>query len=463
MRTRTVRALWACLLACVAFLVTPATPTMAAPGDPVGGPLLVGTELVVDAPADVPAPPEVSDGAWLIADADTGEVLAARSPHTAFLPASTLKVLTALVLLPRVAPARAIDAAPEDVAADGTRVGLVAGLPYTADQLYQAMLMSSANDATYALCRLNGGRDQTVTDMNALAAHLGALDTVVGDPSGLDAPGQTTSVYDLALMGRAALRSPDLMAYAQTPNAHFPGNLNTATGERETFEIANHNALLSTYPGAIGLKNGWTTAARRTFIGAATREGTTYLVTELAGEDASSAPTRQLLDWAFAYGPQLTPVGHLVTPGEIDATPAAAPTVSATPTPSPSVAVPALVAAPVTVSTSLNALELRALLLSLQDNATSALASVATSPIVALTLILVGGLAFMVGRRTAKARVSPSLTLPSASLRRRRRPARPEAPLRRAEVKAARRSARGARHASGTHRARRTRGRHGAR
>ena len=341
MRTRTARALWACLLACAVLLATPTAPAVAAPDDPVGGPLLVGAELILDAPADVPLPPEVGDGAWLIANADTGEVLATRGPHTAFLPASTLKVLTALVLLPRVAPTRTIDASPEDVAADGTRVGLVAGLPYTADQLYQAMLMSSANDATYALSRLNGGRDQTVTDMNALAAHLGALDTVVGDPSGLDAPGQATSVYDLALMGRAALRSPDLMTYAQTPNAHFPGNLNTATGERVTFEIANHNALLSTYPGAIGLKNGWTTAARRTFIGAATRDGTTYLVTELAGQDASSAPTRQLLDWAFAYGQRLTPVGHLVTPGEIDATPAAAPTISPTPIPTLSVTTPA--------------------------------------------------------------------------------------------------------------------------
>ena len=83
--------------------------------------------------------------------------------------------------------------------------------------------MASGNDAAYALARVGGGRDATLAAMNAQARRLGAHDTVAKDPSGLDAPGQTSSAYDLALIGRAALQLPAFRTYVTTKHTPFPG------------------------------------------------------------------------------------------------------------------------------------------------------------------------------------------------------------------------------------------------
>src|SRR5690348_12385935 len=147
----------------------------------VGGPRLAATGVVTDLPPGVPAPPGLRDVAWLLADLQTGEVVAAKAPHARLLPASTLKTLTALTLIPQVPTDEVIRATPADAAADGTRVGMVPGQTYTGRQLFQALLMSSGNDAAYALAEAAGGRERVLGEMNANAAHLGAHDTVAKD------------------------------------------------------------------------------------------------------------------------------------------------------------------------------------------------------------------------------------------------------------------------------------------
>lgn len=304
----------------------PAVTHVLDPARSVGGPGLAPMDTVLlDAPAGVPAPPAVADVAWLIADADTGEVLAARNPHAPLLPASTLKALTAIHLLPRLDPASVLTATATESDADGTRVGMVAGQTYTAAQLFEALVMSSANDAAYGLSALNGGIPTTVTELNALADELGAHDTVVVDPSGLDAPGQQSSAYDLALIGRAAIANPDYVRLATTKTSTFPARADRASRTRPTYAIGNHNRLLWNYPGTLGVKNGFTKAAHRTFIGAARRGGRTYLVTEMYGTGSSWRPAASLLDWAFAHGDEVRPVGRLVDRGEVPVPPAPAP------------------------------------------------------------------------------------------------------------------------------------------
>ncbi len=321
------------------------SPTLPRPTDvvdpalSVGGPALATMGVIVDRPAGVPAPPHVRDMSWLIADADTGAVLAAKAPHARLLPASTAKVLTALTLLPRIDPRATHTTTRAEAGADGTRVGLVPGMTYTAHQLFLALLMASANDAAYALADLNGGHAKTLAEMNALAATLGAHDTLIGDPAGLDAPGQTSSAYDLALLGRAALENPDFRAYSTTRTARFPTKRPKATPGRpsptpsgpRSYQVQNHNKLLTTYPGTIGVKNGFTEAAQRTNIAAATRGGHTYIVTEMHSIDYGWTDPPKLLDWAFAHGTQVTPVGRLVEPGEVPVPPAATLAASASP------------------------------------------------------------------------------------------------------------------------------------
>ena len=116
---------------------------------------------------------------------------------------STLKALTALTLIPRLRASAKVVVQPEDVRVEGSRVGILAGTAYTVHSLFQGLLMVSGNDAAYALSRANGSVAVTVEEMNATATGLGAFDTVAKGPSGLDKPGQTSSAYDLALIGRA--------------------------------------------------------------------------------------------------------------------------------------------------------------------------------------------------------------------------------------------------------------------
>ena len=301
---------------CATTAPTPQRGPVIAPEHTVGGPGLAGTGVLVDGRASVPAPPTVTDVSWVVADVDTGEVLAAKNPHALLLPASTLKTLTALVTLPALPPTRVVRASPQAVGAVGTRVGLVEGSPYTVDQLFQGLVLVSGNDTAYALADAYGGTARLLAAMNAKAAQLGAWDTLAKDPSGLDEVGQRSSAYDLALFGRAVMALPAYRKYATLRTATFPGGTDPRGKVYQPFTITNHNLLLENYPGTIGVKNGYTSGARHTFIGAATRGGRTLLVTEMGGGVVPSwQPSAQLLDWAFAHADDLTPVGTLVAAG----------------------------------------------------------------------------------------------------------------------------------------------------
>jgi len=292
-----------------------ASPVHAAGSATVGGSQLTQDGVIVNLAPGVPAPPAMPGASFLIADLDTGQILAARAPHARHLPASTLKTLTALTLIPRLKSTAKVMVLPADVRVEGSRIGILAGTEYTVQSLFQGLLMASGNDAAYALARANGGVAVTLEEMNATAAQLGALDTLARDPSGLDQPGETSSAYDLALIGRAAMKLPSFRSYVSTKTASFPGGRSSDGKMLPGFKINNHNRLLFNYDGAVGIKNGYTIAAKQTFIAAATRGGKTYIVTELASANGSWRPTAAILDWAFAHGPSLTPIGELVEPG----------------------------------------------------------------------------------------------------------------------------------------------------
>ena len=147
-----------------------------APEQVIGGARLGETGTITDLPAGIPMPPDTGDVSWLLADNSTGEILAAKYPHALLRPASTLKTLEAVTLMPRLDPKQVVIATKEHVAANGSRVGMVAGNPYSVAQLFEALIMVSANDAAYALADAGGGYDETVVLMNAKAKELGAFD-----------------------------------------------------------------------------------------------------------------------------------------------------------------------------------------------------------------------------------------------------------------------------------------------
>ena len=309
----------------------PLPPVGRAPdGSVVGGPLLERRGVIV--PAGAPRlPAKLSPRAFVLADLDSGDVLAARDPHGKFLPASTLKLLTALTLIPRLDRRRVVVATAADCSIEGSRVGLVPKGKYSVELLFQALLMSSGNDAASALARTAGGVPETLALMNEQARRLGAYDTRAATPSGLEGPGQSTSAYDLALIARAAFGLPDFRRW----DAQRRGKVPAQKPKWKAFEFANQNRLLYFYRGAIGGKTGFTDAARHTYVGAARREGRRLVVTFLHGEPAPAALWMQagaLLDWGFALPRGTVPVGTLVGPADAPATAGPA----ATPSPAPS-------------------------------------------------------------------------------------------------------------------------------
>jgi D-alanyl-D-alanine carboxypeptidase (penicillin-binding protein 5/6) len=331
------------LIAAGAFcVVNPASPASAA-GNPIGGRQLAQRGVIVNLGPGVPPPPAMPGASYLIADMDTGQILAAKAPHARFLPASTLKTLTALTLIPHFNVNSKIMVKPLDAAVEGSRLGVVPGVAYPATALLQGLLMTSGNDAAYALARGYKSIPVTLREMNATAAELNAADTIAKDPSGLDRPGQTSSAYDLALIGRAAMKLPDFRKYVRLKQVTLPAGRSADGKPKPGFKIATHNKLLLNYPGTIGIKSGYTIAAKHTFVGAATRRGKTYIVTQMSSPNISWRPTAALLDWAFANGDSVTPIGELVEPGRAALLlPTAKPTVlaaAAQPQPSPAVPV----------------------------------------------------------------------------------------------------------------------------
>ena len=291
------------LAAVAAFL--PTTSATAETPDVVGGAML-GSKRAVRGPGSPQLPPVTAQG-WVVADADTGAVLAAKNAHGQFLPASTMKTLTAVTLIPRMSAARTYKATQTDANIEGSKVGLVAGQRYTVNKLLEAMLVVSGNDAAHALAGAYGGMAKTVAAMNETAKRLQAYDTVARNTSGLDAPGQVTSAYDLALVARAGFAMPSFVRYSETLRSTMP-----APGGKR-FEIYNHNKLLTRYRGAIGVKTGYTIAARHTYVGAARRNGRTLIVTLLKTE-TMYPDAIALLDWGFKAAATAAPVGRLVDP-----------------------------------------------------------------------------------------------------------------------------------------------------
>ncbi|MEV5142846.1 serine hydrolase [Streptomyces sp. NPDC052727] len=307
------------------------TATSAAATTVIGGERLARPGVQVRGATGLPR--KLTARSWLVADCESGEVLAAFHAHRRLAPASTLKMLfadTVLKKFDRTERYKVTDADLADVPAGSSLVGIRPGITYTVEQLWQGVFLRSGNDAVHVLSHMNGGIARTVAEMQAKAADLQALDTHVVSPDGFDHKGQLSSAYDLTLFARHGLKDPDFRAYCGTRTADFPA------GGKKTFQIQNTDRLLTgawglkTYDGLIGVKNGYTSHAGNTFTGAATRGGRTLLVTVMhpdAGGNAVYEHTAALLDWGFTHGRSAQPVGTLVEPlsaGGASATPAPA-------------------------------------------------------------------------------------------------------------------------------------------
>lgn len=280
------------------------------PASAVGGDALGGCGVIVAA-GTPPLPGDVSAEAWLVADLDTGDVIAARDPHGRHRPASVIKVLTAMAAINELPLNRVIEGTQDYANAEGTKVGIGPGGRYSVTDLLHGLVLHSGNDAANALAGALGGMDVALAKINTLASQLGGRDTRVATPSGLDGPGMSTSAYDIGLFFRYAFNNPTFADIARARSYQFPD-----TGGAPPYPVENDNKLLANYPGALGGKTGYTDDARQTFVGAAERDGRRLVAVLLRGTRDPIAPWEQaarLLDYGFATKPG-TKIGTLVEP-----------------------------------------------------------------------------------------------------------------------------------------------------
>lgn len=247
-------------------------------------------------PAAAQPLPDGPAEAWLVADLDTGRVLASKNPYGTYAPASTIKVLLAMTVLDHLRPDNFARANESHTRVECSCVGLQPGQAYTTAQLVAAILMVSGNDAANMLADMLGGYQIAIAKMNAKAAQVGARSTRAASPSGLDGPGweSVTTAHDLAVIYRAALNYPLIPHIMQQRAAAFPDG---AGGMKQ---IANQDRLLTSYPGYIGGKTGYTNLAQETYVAMAQRDGRRLIAVMMYGDDDLWSQGRALLDWGFA-------------------------------------------------------------------------------------------------------------------------------------------------------------------
>lgn len=239
----------------------------------------------------VDRPPQVSAKAAVIMDAGTGQVVYEKNSHERRAQASTTKMVTALVTLEKAQLSDVVKAGP-DVKVEPSVIGLDPGDQLTVEQLLYGLLLPSGNDAAVALADYVGGSiPGFAAMMNAKAEQLGLKDTHFVTPHGLDADGHYSSAYDLAIIARAGMQNPVFARIVGATEFRIDGPI------RWVFK--NSNKLLGVYPGADGVKTGYTDNAGRCLVFSATRNGHRAIAVVLDSADIF-ADAAALLDYFFA-------------------------------------------------------------------------------------------------------------------------------------------------------------------
>lgn len=242
-------------------------------------------------PASELVPSGIDAVGFVLVDAGTGQVLLSRAPDERRAVASTIKVLTALTAVERLDAAMEITVGDEVRGIGGSDVGLVPGATWGREDLLEGLLVRSGNEAAEALAvAVAGDRDRFVELMREDARALGIVGATITEPSGLE-DGNLLSASDLAVLGRAALGHPEIGRIVGRSRVVLPG----------LGEVENRNLMVGTYPGATGVKTGFTSAAGNVIIASA-RRGDRELIVVLLGSGPD--PTRfrdaaRLLDVGF--------------------------------------------------------------------------------------------------------------------------------------------------------------------
>ena len=247
----------------------------------------------------IPGIPALDAPAAVLVDMDRREVLYVKNHHMSRPMASTVKSVTAIVALEHAPLSTIIEVDAAAAAMEPNVMGLKVGERLTLEELLYGLMLDSGNDAAEAIARgVLGDRARFIRLMNDLVTKLGLQSTHFANPSGLDDPAQHSSAYDLAVLTTYALQNPVFREIVGTRRKVIP-----AGNDHGWFGPTNLNRLIGSYPGAFGVKPGWTGDAGYTLVAAAERGGRSLLAVVL-GSSMHFTDAERLLNYGFA-----TPAG----------------------------------------------------------------------------------------------------------------------------------------------------------
>jgi len=238
------------------------------------------------------SPPLLSAQGVLAVDLNSGIFIFEKNIHESLYPASTTKLMTALIALEQYDSDAKITVPDFDVV--GQKMGLFAGEQMQVSQLVSAMLIFSANDAAEVLARAYpSGRDGFIELMNEKAQALGLSNTHFENPAGLDSEENYSTAYDLYRLSRLAVSNSFIADTVSTKNVEI-----RSTDQKSVHRLQNTNELLGVVDGVSGIKTGWTQAARENLITLLEREEQKIILVVLGSQDRFGE-TQQLIDWIF--------------------------------------------------------------------------------------------------------------------------------------------------------------------
>lgn len=236
--------------------------------------------------------PELSARSATVIDNKTGVTLFEKNPTLPHLPASTTKLMTALVALEGCLPQTVVKVG--YVQGEGTKMGIASGDVLTVESLLYGLLVPSGNDAAYALAySCSDSYANFLSAMNKKAKELGMTDTHFANPAGFDDKYQYSTARDLTVLSRAAVANPLIAKIVKTRSIV----VNDVSGTK-TYYLENVNKLLGVVAGLEGVKTGQTEGSLENLVTYTNRDGK-GIITVVLGSGDRFGESKSLIEWAY--------------------------------------------------------------------------------------------------------------------------------------------------------------------
>lgn len=245
----------------------------------------------------------------VVIDAQMGRVIFEQNAYEKGEPASTTKIMTALVAIENAKLDKTVKVSKKAASVEGSSIWLEKGEKITLENLLYGLMLSSGNDAATAIAEgISGSEKKFVKLMNEKAEEIGLKNTHFYNPHGLNSEQHYTTAYELALIAREALKNPVFAKIVSTKKQTIPWE-----GHTYSRTLTNHNKMLSLYEGADGVKTGYTKSSGRTLVSSATKNGVQLIAVTLNSPDDWN-DHKELLDYGFerCESKIITPTGQTV-------------------------------------------------------------------------------------------------------------------------------------------------------